>query len=429
MKSLSSLCLALLIALGAAAPARAQEFRTDINPALLYYQSFLLAPDLPKADQDYLFDGQEWLRGQKLPERFGKLISYYGKQLRYARRAAASTVPCDWGIDLGPGPETLLPHLAKCKRIAQAGRLRAMWALQEGRPEDAREDLIACLALGRNSSRDGTLIAALVQMAVENIVCSTVAENYFQLPPETLKQLSDAIEAAPTRGTVATSIGTEEKSFFLGWFDKKVEKLQKENPGNETKVLAGIKELFSPLEPSNEGDAPPSTEPSVWERTLKAAGGTVDGILKLAQEMPPLYTRLAAVMALPQPEYEVQVKQFYAEVAASKNPLVPAMLAPLEKCRDKEFVTLAQLAMVHAAVEFKLHGQAGLKTVPDPCGNGPFAFERFVFEGVDRGFQLRSAYKGRGYPVVMIFVEKDGPAFNVAGQKAGQSAAKPATAK
>ena len=62
--------------------------------------------------------------------------------------------------------------------------------------------------------------------------------------------------------------------------------------------------------------------------------------------------------------------------------------------------------MVHAAVEYKLHGESGLKSVMDPFGNGPFGFQRFVFKGVDRGFELKSAYAGADAPFVMIFVEK-----------------------
>jgi hypothetical protein len=427
MKSLSSLSLALLIALGSAAPAPAQEFRTDINPALLYYQAFILAADLPKADQDYLFDGQEWSRGQKLPERFGKLISYYGKQLRYAHQAAKCTVPCDWGIDMSPGPNTLLPHLAKCKRIAQAGRLRAMWALQEGRQADARDDLVACLALGRNTSRDGILIGALVQLAIENIVTSTVAENFHQFSPEILKQLSDGFASAPARGTMAVCIPME-KTSFLGWFLRKGRNVQQENPGNEAKTLAEMHNIIAFLEISEEGDSQPA-QTNLWERTLKAAGGTSDGVLKLAGEMAPLYDRLTILMALPAAEYEAQMKQFSTEVASSNNPLIPVVFPAFEKCRQREFVALAQLAMVQAAVEYKLHGEAGLKNVPDPYGSGPFAFERFTFEGVDRGFQLTSAYQDKGLPVTMIFVEKDGPAFKVSGAKAGQSTAKPATTK
>src|SRR4051812_37250347 len=97
MKLTNFLCLCSLILAGTVFGEEARPPRTDINPALLYYQSFLLAPEISKEDRSYLFESQEWSRGQKLPDRFGELISSYGKQLRYARHAAKSTVPCDWG--------------------------------------------------------------------------------------------------------------------------------------------------------------------------------------------------------------------------------------------------------------------------------------------------------------------------------------------
>jgi hypothetical protein len=71
-----------------------------------------------------------------------------------------------------------------------------------------------------------------------------------------------------------------------------------------------------------------------------------------------------------------------------------------------------------------LHGEPGLQSVTDPYGSGPFALRRFVFGGVDRGFELKSAYAGRGFPEVLIFVEKDGPPFQVNGKNAGKALAK-----
>jgi len=137
--------------------------------------------------------------------------------------------------------------------------------------------------------------------------------------------------------------------------------------------------------------------------------------------MGPLYERLAVIMALPEPEYEARIKEFSAEVQSTKNPLVTMAFPAFEKCRQKEFTILAELAMVQAAVEYKLRGEAGLKSVPDPYGEGPFGFQRFYFQGVDRGFELRSAYEGRGYPTSLIFVEKDGAPFQVTGPKAGKA--------
>jgi len=100
------------------------------------------------------------------------------------------------------------------------------------------------------------------------------------------------------------------------------------------------------------------------------------------------------------------------------------LLFQFSPLRVREFKAQAQEAMVHAAVEYELHGEPGLKSVKDPFGDGPFAFQRFVFKGVDRGLELKSAYAGLGYPCVVIFVEKQGPAFQIMGPDAGKEITK-----
>ena len=72
MKQLKFLSLFSLIMTYAAAGSASDSFRTDINPALRYYQGYLVAPDLRQEDRDYLLN-REW-RGQKLPERFAELV-------------------------------------------------------------------------------------------------------------------------------------------------------------------------------------------------------------------------------------------------------------------------------------------------------------------------------------------------------------------
>jgi len=417
MKTMKSIGLAAVVLAGAMAGARGEQLRTDINPALIYYRAFQMIPDLSPTDRDYLFDN-DW-RGQKLPERFGELVARYDNEFKLVRQAAQATVPCDWGIDMSPGPATLLPHLASCKGVAQAARLRAMWDLQNGRQEDARDELLAAFALARNSSRDGTLIAALVQIAMENILCAAVAENYYQFSPEILKQVGEGFDAAPPRGMVAACIPTEQ-TFFHDWLLRKIQGLQKENPADDAKVMVGIHELVTGMVGAGEGETN-QVQTDLWGKVNRAAGGTSEGVVKLLRQMAPLYQRLAVIMAAPQREYEDSIKEFSAEIQNSANPLVVEMFPAVQKCRPKEFGTLAILDMVRAAVQYKLNGEPGLKSVNDPYGQGPFAFERFVFEGVDRGFQFKSAYDGRGYPETLIFVEKDGPPFQVIGKNAGQA--------
>jgi hypothetical protein len=382
--------------------ARGEPFRTDINPALLYYQAFLMAQNVPQADKDYLGTNQ-W-QGQKLPERFGQIVAGYDNQFKLVREAAQQQVPCDWGADLYQGPETPLGHLAPAKAIAQTAQLRAMWDLQQGNQTAARDDLLAAFVLARNVSRDGILISALVQYADQAIVYSTVAGNFGRFSAETLKQLVDGFDAAPAQGTVAAAIMTE-KLVFLDWFANKIREWQRENPGNDAKVMETIR-----------GYEDSERDTNIWRRTLIESGGTSDGVLKLIHELDPLYPRLAKIMTLPLPEYEDQIQKFDAEIQKSQNPLVSAAFPnSFQPAHVKEFRSQVQLEMVRAAVEYKLHGESGLKSVMDPLGKGPFAFQRFVFEGVDRGFELTSAYAGLGYPCALIFVEKEGTPFYIDG--------------
>ncbi len=415
MRRLQSILLTSLAVLGAAAAARGEDFRTDINPALRYYQAFIMGGELSPADRDYLYNTNEW-RGQKLPQRFGNLVSSYNSRFTVLQEAAKATVPCDWGIDMSAGPGTLLPHLARCKSLAVAVKLRVLWELQNGKETDARDDLLATYALGRNTSKDGTLIATLVQLAIENIVLNTVAENYHSFSAETLQQLANGFDSAPTEGTAAAAVLTGEKGCFEAWLERRIIQWQKENPGDDAQVMAKLRELFK-------GVLADSESTNQYVAVLDKAG-TSDGLLKMVHDEEVYYDKGAEVLSLPPSEFENQAKQLRAEVDKSDNPLLALTFPAILKARPKEFRTQAKFAMFHAAVEYKLRDMEGLRNVNDPLGQGPFQYERFVFEGVDRGFKLTSTYSGNGYPETLIFVESEGTPFLCDGPKAGQPLSK-----
>jgi hypothetical protein len=398
--------------------AQGEPPRTDINPALIYYQAFLLdAKPLSDADRNYLESKAG--REQKLPERFGPLLAGYDDRFKLLREAAKQKAPCDWGIDMN-GPGTFLPHLRFIKAAAVASQPRAVWDLQHGNQAGARDDLLAAFVLGRTASQDGTVIGALVRYACHSIVYTAVARNFGQFSPETLQQLADESDAVPVQGTMAAAIMTE-KSIHVNWLLNKIRKIQQANPGDDAMVLAAIpkdEELGVLGEYDNEGK---QQKNDFWQGAFTAAGGTSDGVIKLIQESEPLYLRVVEIMNLPLPEYNDQVQKFAEEIQKSQNPFVKLLFVDPTKPRVKEFRVQAWQAMVRAAVEYKLHGKTGLKSVTDPLGNGPFTFQRFVFEGVDRGFELKSAYAGLPYPCALIFVEKEGPAFNTDGPHIGEA--------
>jgi hypothetical protein len=426
MKALYSLCITSLLLALPQVGVCGESSALNINPALLYYQAFLVAPEpLPQAEWDYLssYEG----RSQPLPERYAGILAGYDNQFRLVRQAARATAPCDWGTDLSAGPATLLPQLAPSKAVMVATRLRVAWDLQHGRQTEACDDLLAAMTLARNLPRNGLLISMLVQGAMEAIACDLVAENFGQFSTESLQQLAAGLEATPPRGTVAGCVPGE-KVLSQDWLLHHIEELQRAHPGDDAKVLAGLREMLVPVFDvvAREGEQDKAQQAKWWESLVQAAGGTSEGVVRLIRDMEPFNQRLAGVLALPYGEYQEQWKQLKAEVQQSSNPLPGLSMTFWERSRTREFKVMTFLAMVRAGLEYKLHGSAGLQSVKDPCGEGPFGFRRFVLQGADRGFELKSVCPAEPWPHVLIFAEKEGPPFYVSGRYGGQ--ARPRTA-
>ena len=90
------------------------------------------------------------------------------------------------------------------------------------------------------------------------------------------------------------------------------------------------------------------------------------------------------------------------------------------KSRAKEFNIQAKLAMVRAAAGYRRHGDEGFRKVADPCGDGPFRFERLMVEGADRGFLLKSKLNTRGFEEALAFATAIAPPVYVDGANAGK---------
>jgi hypothetical protein len=414
MKTLKLRAVLLVVAMSHMAVG-AMSYRTDINPALRYYQAFMEGLQVPEADRQYLMTN-EW-RGQRLESRFGEILKKYDYEFRFVNEGAHSQISCDWGIDLTQGPDALLPGLAPAKSVAQITRLRSMWNLQNDRQEAARDEMISALVLARNLSRDGVLISALVQIAMENILTSVVAENFYQWRPDILKQILDGFDAAPPRGTIQQCIAGE-KVAFEGWLLRTVIEIQSANAGKEEGAMKAIRALFARVG----GEDKPDFE--FAEKVVKAAGGTSDGVLSLIRELGPVYERVMALMSLPPAAFDGPMKQFMEVITTNSNPLLPMFFKVFENCRNKEFGIQVKMEMVRAGIEYKLRGDRGLKSVQDPFGSGPFSFQRFVVDGEDRGFELKSRFRGRGFEEVLIFVEKNGVPFMIDGKNAGRVTSK-----
>jgi hypothetical protein len=247
-------------------------------------------------------------------------------------------------------------------------------------------------------------------MAIEAITYNTLAANFGQFSPDTLRQLVEGINAAPARGTVAGCIPWE-KVMCRDWLVARIQELQRSNLGDDAKAMAAFRDLFMAGQDSE--------QTNLWERVAHAAGGTTQGLVDLIRGLDPVSQRLAAISALPYGAFVKESKAFQAEIEAASNPLVPQQSSWLRACQ-KQFRIQVREAMIRAAVEYKLRGDAGFQGVTDPCGQGPFVLRRFIFQGVDRGFELTSAIDSVDAKS-LIFVEKDGDPFLVDGPHVGEA--------
>ena len=391
------------------------NFRTNINPALLYFQAYQNMPQLSDADSKYLFDNPMGGWPNQIDEHGRELLKQYDNSFKGLRRARFSKVPCDWGYDLSDGPEALLPGLAPAKRLSQTARLRALVALDANNFPAALEDLHSAFVLGRNLSRDQILISALVQFAIENILSSVALENYYRLTAQELEAISTAFASAPARGTIADTILTEDKAFYRCIL-RKVESMIADSKGDTESFWKDFEAFWNPLATDLESNKGP--EPSGKE-VREAAQGKTDELLRLLNEMPGWYTETERVMRLPYAEYKTQAPELFDRVAECPNPFIRQFFRVFRNVRPKEFAVIVRMEMLRAAAAYKRSGMEALKGIQDPLNGGPFEFSRVNFEGQDRGFQLKSKEQIRDFPEVAIFVEKPGKQFRLDGKNAG----------
>jgi hypothetical protein len=390
----------------------ADQFRTDINPALLYHQGLLMVPQFAEEDRKYVFE-TEW-RTRPLDQRCTDLVTAYRNTFKMLHRAAAQEVPCDWGIDVSDGPETLLPALARFKSIAQVAGLRARVHLAEGKQEAARDELLAVLVMAHNVSKDGTLISVLVQVAIENIVMSIIAENFYQFTPESLELFARGLDSGPPHGSVQQSMAVEKSSFY-GWLLQRITSIAADAAGNEQQMQNKVRELWK-----NHFSESDDQANKVVDEWIRAADGSAAGLIGYVRQLEPLYDEITEILGLPWSEYQSRHAAFEKKVREQPNVLAREFFSALGKARQREFTTEAKLAMLQAAIAYKLGGDPAFHSIADPFGDGPFTFRRFVVDGVDRGFELESKLNCRGFVEKLILIEKAGPAMRVDGKSAGE---------
>jgi hypothetical protein len=180
------------------------------NAAVLYYKSFILLHEPNDTVIKMLNDLQNGKIG--LNDQIEQYVESNRNVIKEVVKAA-EIKNCDWGLDLSEGFGTLLPHLAKCKEIANLLAADAKILAEKGYYKTALERCITIHNLGIHVGNE-TLISCLVSRAITKIANSSIveilsrgSENYETL--EQLKaQIGDIFNRCPS---MKETIGSEIK--------------------------------------------------------------------------------------------------------------------------------------------------------------------------------------------------------------------------
>lgn len=180
------------------------------NAAVLYYKSFVLLNEPNDTVKKMLSDLQKGNIG--LNEQIRQYVESNRNVIREVV-AAAEIKNCDWGLDFSEGFGTLLPHLAKCKEIANLLAADAKILAENGDYKTAIDRCITIHNLGVHVG-DDTIISCLVSRAVSKMangvivgMLPEISSNY-----ETLERLKTKLEDVFSRWpSMKVAIGTEAK--------------------------------------------------------------------------------------------------------------------------------------------------------------------------------------------------------------------------
>lgn len=107
----------------------------------------------------------------------------------------ATGIPeCRFPLNYGEGPDTLLPHLSKFRRLAELFALRTFLIAQQGNYDTAWQSFETSFAMGDALKSEPFVISQLVRFEVDKIAISTLNEIFSEIKEEiTFKDYKELI--------------------------------------------------------------------------------------------------------------------------------------------------------------------------------------------------------------------------------------------
>ena len=364
-RTLSAFVVVFTLIAAQAAFAQPAPRQTSNNAALRYWQAFAHTPELNEERQKSLADALA--PGGKLSDEHVKLLDDGRDALLYLRRGAALK-ECDWGLHYEDGPYLLLPQLVRSRNLARLAALRTRHRLAGGDGKGAVEDTLDALTLARHAGADGTMVAYLVQLAIEQVATESLAAGMAGLDPAALDLAAKRLESLPPGGSLAATTRTEKESFF-DWARTKLRAMKDDEPWQET--------ILKPL-----GD-----QSGALEQAIEQAGGTRQGVLEQLDAFAPYYGEVAKILPLPRDQFLARHKELRAGV--EKNPIGKLIVPAYEMAYGRDQAGRTRMMMLKAAVAIARGGPEKAKGLKDAGGNP------IEYRATETGFELLSPITDR----------------------------------
>ncbi len=379
---LRALCLTMAVVLLLSGSAFAESGPdSNANAALKYWQAFATLPVFTDAENQKIGD----CLTTPLDDSARKILTNSEYSLTMMHYATA--IPrCEWGITFEDGVYARLPHAIAARVLSSLACLRARTRFEAGQNADAIDDIIAAMTLGRQATKDGTLVVGLVGYAIDHRAIVALSVYMPKLDAKTIKDLKTRVDALPPFGSPSRAVIVTEKE-TIDWFIRKVKETK-----DEKSLLSFLK--FVGISEGKDREAGLAREAREF---FQKCGGTAEGVLKFAEETRPFYESSAKLLDLPLDEFQKQFKAQSDKQAA--NPVYKVFFPALNHVRRSKAAADVRSALFHAAIAVQLDGKDSLKDYSDPVVGGPF--EYVAFQG---GFELRSTMKGPGDKPLSITV-------------------------
>jgi hypothetical protein len=325
-----------------AAPTTAPAAVAEANEtAGVYRAAFALLDSMGDEDKQRLgLCGKDgcWVVNTPLDAGTLDLLRRQRQAVELARKAAAMP-PAVWALN---GDAQRMVDLAnRAPRLSALLVLQARHELRDGDPARAIDDICAAVALSRHASAETTLLTKMVEIAAWRPAGDLLAQQLPSLPKQLVATLPQRFAQMPRSPTMA-------------------------------QLLRGEK-AFARASAKKQGFA----------MAIAVAG--LDGF----------YDALADGGALPPDEYAQLVDAELAKV--SLNPWAKIIGPSIKRSRESLAVFEAKQAMLAAAIDVVLHGEAAVAKSDDPFGDRPFGFREWP-----GGFELTSALQRDGAPVKLV---------------------------